>query len=294
MKTAQDYPVTFDYLAVWGSYTHRGRDRAMPTGTPVQIGGVNIGLSGNTGTSTGPHLHCQAGHDAATQNTINPKGHEFQTGTVTNLRTTDSGSWGKFVTIRNTSGVYVTYAHLSKVLVTKGQKIGGNQIMDTDAKVKAQYYTLRGNEGSIAERKAWLNKSYEEFNSVARPEVNTRTQHVKNLEATVKTLKKQRDAARDEVVVLTKELADQKDKTAVALLELSESKEALKGAEEAYKQLEAQYNAQIAELNKVIEIKDNEIARLNKELENCGTDCDDMTGLEMIIAGIKKLIGGNK
>ena len=139
MKTARDYPVTFGYLqktTINGKpYTHRGNDRKTPTGTPVQIGSKVIGLTGNTGLSTGPHLHTQAGTDAAVQNTIDPNGHEFKAGTVTSTRTTDTGAWGKYVTVK-TGNVYVTYAHLSKVNVKKGDKV--NSMADA-ADVKAIY-----------------------------------------------------------------------------------------------------------------------------------------------------------
>lgn len=288
--TASDYPVTFGYLAKWGTYTHRGLDRAMPTGTPVVISGVTIGLSGNTGRSTGPHLHTQAGHDAGVQNTINPAGHEFQPGVVTALRHTDSGDWGKYVTIRNNSGVYITYAHLSQVNVSVGQKIGGNHIMDTDAKVKAQYYTLRGNEGTATERKGWLGKSYEEFNAKARAEVDGREAHRRNLESAVKTLTAERDTARTALAKATSELLAVRDQLKQAQAQITQKDAEIAGLNESLKQVEAQKQAQIDELNKVIEIKDNEINRLTKELQSCG-DTESLTGWELIVLGIKKIIG---
>lgn len=137
MKTAKDYPVTFGYnqkTVIDGQpYTHRGNDRSTPVGTPISIQNQVIGLTGNTGLSTGPHLHTQAGSDPSTQRTVDPTKHEFKTGVVTNIRTSDKGQWGKFVTIKNDSGMYITYAHLSEVLVKKGDKVDGMYI---DAKYK--------------------------------------------------------------------------------------------------------------------------------------------------------------
>lgn len=128
-RTAQDYPITFGYGAkttINGSpYTHRGLDRSMPTGVPVVVQGVQIGISGNTGLSTGPHLHTQAGKDAWAQNTIHPGAYEFKPGTVVGFRTTDSGSWGKYVRVKNDDGTYVVYAHLSQVTTSVGTRLAG-------------------------------------------------------------------------------------------------------------------------------------------------------------------------
>jgi hypothetical protein len=294
MVTASDYPITFGYLATTTingqPYTHRGEDRSCPSGTPLVIGGQTVGLTGNTGMSTGSHLHLQAGTDPATQNTIKPTNYWFQTGTVTALRTTDTASWGKYITIKTNSGVYTTYAHLSQVNVQVGQKIGGNQLMDTDVKVANQYYTLRGSTGTSAERKAWIGKSYEEFNSVAKPEVNARTQNITNLTNAVATLTKERDVARTQVATLGKEVLAERDKVNTLVANNKTLQAEIDGAKQAYKELEASHQAQIDDLNKVIEIKDNEIKRLTTELANCG-DVEEKTGWELIALGIKKLLG---
>lgn len=169
--------------------------------------------------------------------------------------------------------------------------------MDTDAKIKAQYYTLRGNEGTAAERKGWIGKSYEEFNSVARPEVDSRETHRRNLESAVSVLTKERDEARAQVAKLTGEVLAERDRVRVLQAENATLTSEIEGAKEAYKQLEAQHQAKIDELVKVIEIKDNEIKRLSDELTKCQAssgDCADMSGWEMIKQGIIKLLKGDK
>lgn len=141
MKTLKDYPISFPYGSTKPPYSkrspHRGNDRACPVGTPVVIEGVTIGLTGNTGLSTGPHCHDQAGTDPAVQKTVNPRPYEFKAGTVTNTRNTDTGDWGKFVTIKVGSH-YITYAHLSSVKVKVGQVIKGED-MPTDKNIRDFY-----------------------------------------------------------------------------------------------------------------------------------------------------------
>lgn len=130
MRDASTYPVTFPYGATSPPYGtasmpyHRGDDRAMPTGTPVIVNGVTIGLSGSTGASTGPHLHI--GQFVGGQDK-NPLGQGF---TLDNATVTEIGSDatnGNFVRVHG-SGVDWVYLHLSNnKLVKVGDKLqGGN------------------------------------------------------------------------------------------------------------------------------------------------------------------------
>ena len=173
----------------------------------------------------------------------------------------------------------------------------GDDTMDTDAKVKAQYYTLRGNEGTSSERKAWIGKSYEQFNATARPEVQKRTARIKSLESSIKTLTRQRDEARKEVATLTKQVLAERDKVKTLEAEVEEQNAQLIGAKEAYKELETMHTEKIAELNRVIEINNKELTRLSNELKVCQNNSGDnaeQTGWELIVLGLKKLFERSK
>jgi hypothetical protein len=67
-KTVWDYAINFPFGAWDNQYyfnvigyglgrKHHGDDRPTPVGTPIEIGGIIIGLSGNTGLGTGAHWH---------------------------------------------------------------------------------------------------------------------------------------------------------------------------------------------------------------------------------------------
>ena len=171
---------------------------------------------------------------------------------------------------------------------------GVTEIMETDQQIKEMYYLVRGNDGTANERKGWRGKPYREFAVKARAEVARREEHKKSLESSISTLRKERDAARAEVVTTGKKLLEERDKIKVLESQLAEAGVELSEAREAFKKIEQDYQAQIEELGRVIRIKDNEIERLTDELKSCGTDCDKLTGWELIALGIKKLLGGNK
>lgn len=151
MKTAKDYPVTFAYGGQDGVFYgpngsiglyHRGNDRACPNGTPIVIGDTTIGKTNNTGASSGPHLHTQAGTDIGCQQTFDPTSLEFQPGTVVAVQPRDVGSWGKHITIK-VGSKYITYAHLQSVSVKNGQVIkkGKSIVIETSPPVfNARYY----------------------------------------------------------------------------------------------------------------------------------------------------------
>ena len=132
-----------------GQYTHRFlhlQSASVSVGQMVSEG-QELGITGNTG-NVGFHLH----HDVRKNGT----------------RWTDSFS------------NYIDWEQL-----IKGAPSAGGKIMDTDAKVAAQYNTLRGNAGTAAERAAWIGQSYEKFNATAIPEINARQANLANLQKQV-------------------------------------------------------------------------------------------------------------
>lgn len=216
--SAANYTVNFGYKAQDGYYYgpngkvgkyHRGNDRPCPSGTPIIISGVTIGLTGATGLVSGPHLHtqaCTAGRNYADD--FDPGPYEFKNGTVV------SAGWhsqfGNHIVIR-VGGVDITYAHLSKINVSVGQTItspsgaGGNNVFQTDAEVKEAYLMMRGNAGTAAERKAWIGQPKQRFFQLGKKEVDSlRTQ----LADVKKALENEKKKPAKEVVKVVEKIVD--------------------------------------------------------------------------------------
>lgn len=166
--TAKDHKITFPYGATSKPYSktnpHRGNDRSMPVGTPVVVAGKTIGLSGNSGASTGPHLHTQAGSDIACQNTLDPTPYEFKPGKVVAIRKIDTGAWGLYVTIQVSPRRYITYAHLSRVDVNVNDVIK-EEPMKTNREEAIWLYrvTMGIHSPTEAQKKGWTGRDLTEL-----------------------------------------------------------------------------------------------------------------------------------
>jgi hypothetical protein len=120
---AENFPITTPYGHVPGyelnNGFHRGEDRAMPMDTPVLVNGVEIGLSGNTGFTTGPHLHVGrfvGGSDTPPHG----GGFHFNSAVVTEIG--QDATNGKFVRVQADGASWV-YLHLNRQTVPVGQHL---------------------------------------------------------------------------------------------------------------------------------------------------------------------------
>ena len=130
MKDASTYPITTDFGYIPGyplnNGYHRGQDRAMPNSTPVIVNGVTLGLSNNTGASTGPHLHIGKFVNGTA---VNPLGQGFTFAAASVLDTGYDSSNGNYVRL-NADGAVWVYLHLQSIMVIKGQQLEGSNVQD--------------------------------------------------------------------------------------------------------------------------------------------------------------------
>jgi hypothetical protein len=170
---AESYQITFGYKATDGQFYgpngsvgpyHRGEDRAMPEGTPIIVNGLQIGLSGNTGASSGPHLHIGrflGGNDT------DPGGGGFHFGSAVVTEINEDAVNGKYVRVQADGASWV-YLHMS-VQTT----FVGHQLVEQVAPAPPPIYTIdtstRLPHGQPLPKEVVLNKDTQRYNLTTDP-----------------------------------------------------------------------------------------------------------------------------
>ena len=120
--SAKDYQISFPFGATSAPYSpaspHKGEDRIMPVGTSVVVNGVQIGLSGNTGYSSGAHLHI--GKFTQNGTLMAPLGQGFYFNNARVITVGSDATNGNYVRLMADSYYYV-YCHLSSQTCYVGQ-----------------------------------------------------------------------------------------------------------------------------------------------------------------------------
>ncbi len=170
IKTAKDYLVTLGFKAVDGFWYgpngilgpwHRGKDRATPIGTKFMLNsGIVLGLTGNTGNSSGPHVHYEEREYEGSEIKFHDPEDiwKLKEGVVTVAGYVNG--FGNSVFIKSGGRQYIV-AHLSKVLVKKGDRL---QDMNCDKVRKENARLKKRNKELKKQRSFWINQ----YNKVVR------------------------------------------------------------------------------------------------------------------------------
>jgi len=192
------YPVTRPYGVYDPAYSnypgsvHPGTDYGTPENHPMIAaisGTVTVYARGNTATGRGNEVVITNGSTQVKYCHLNRI--DVATGSkVTEGQQVGLCGWTGYVLPKSPAGSHLHFETLINGVYKNPEtqynstSIGG-KIMDTDAKVAAQYNILRGNTGTAAERAAWIGSTYEKFNATAIPEINARQANLTNLQKQV-------------------------------------------------------------------------------------------------------------
>lgn len=157
---------------------------------------------------------------------------------------------------------------------------GADDMFNTKEEVGEAYLLLRGVRGTTAEENGWIGQPKQRFFQVGKPEADAYRKRYSDLEKNFYIVRDERDLARKEKAALIVERDKLVKDLAIMTASRDETKVALDSAIEAHKKV-------IDDLNRVIEIKDAEIIRLNKELANCSSD---LSWSQHLVLGIKGLL----
>jgi hypothetical protein len=122
--SALSYPVTqnygYDPSYPTADHFHKGIDYGCPMQTPVIVNGVQIGLSGNSGFVTGPHLH--VGRWIGSVHTNPGVGNGFNFGDAVVTEINEDATNGKYVRVQADGASWV-YLHLFEQTCSVGQRL---------------------------------------------------------------------------------------------------------------------------------------------------------------------------
>lgn len=170
IKTIWDYPVRFKYghSEAYGPTFHTGEDRTITDGDEdihVTVNGVNIGIVGSTGLSTGLHTHIGKWKDGR-HHPPNGGGKTFKNAIVTYIQREDVSNDGKFVRIHG-DGYDWLYLHMDSIPADLhvGQRlIDKEDDMLTDEQIDVLFRLYRGDSPSAEQRKRYVGKiTFEEL-----------------------------------------------------------------------------------------------------------------------------------
>ena len=171
-RQARTYPVTLGFRAIYMPYYgpggsigpfHHGIDYGSPTGAEVVLNGARIALTGNSGATTGPHLHVDRRKIGAPINnrwSFKDPGRWWEIGGEV-VFAGYSGSAGYVVAVQYEGDEY-RFLHLSRIIAGEGQVIGDDMYKGKTAK---QWHDLYQQEKKKAN---WRGKQVNKFRSALK------------------------------------------------------------------------------------------------------------------------------